>query len=63
MTHHVNVVNLIPKSLSGETNQDSEPRSPSIRTIRISLWPRPLRPSRDPTRLTMFRPTEARLGR
>lgn len=25
MTHHVNVVNLIPKSLSGETNQDSEP--------------------------------------
>ena len=25
MTHHVRVVNLIPKSRSGETNQDSEP--------------------------------------
>ena len=25
MTHHVDVVDLIPKSLSGETNQDSEP--------------------------------------
>ena len=25
VTHHVDVVDLIPKSLSGETNQDSEP--------------------------------------
>ena len=62
MTHHVNVVNLIPKSLSGETNQDSEPSiavdpdDPDL-IAATAFTPVP------PTRLTMFRPTEARLGR